>query len=135
MLEQKKNGRGVQVVLTGALCACVVCATILLVGAAGSLGVVRGWIRTEQMQYAALAGMWLGALLGGVFLCVRTKGIPLLCGAVVGGVEVLICLTVGFLTCGAPTGMGVIVRGLTGLAGGILGGILCAMMRTARRRS
>lgn len=135
MLERKKNSRGVQVAFTGVLCAGVVCATVLLVGALASLGVVHGWMQMDQMEYAALVGLWGGALLGGVFLCARTKGVPLLCGAAVGGVEALICLLVGFLVCGAPTGMQVIVRVLAGMTGGVLGGVLYAMLRTARRRS
>lgn len=133
MLERKKNGRGVEVALTCGLCVSAVCAMILLVGVFASLGVVRGWMQTEQMRYAVLVGLWLGAMVGTAVLCVRTKGIPILCGAVVGGAEVLLCVVVGALLFELPSGVGVMLRAAAGLTGGVLGGILCAMTRTARR--
>lgn len=133
MSERTKSNRGVQTVVTLALCAGVMCAAVLLVGAAASYAVVRGWMQTSQFRYAAVIGLCLGAMLGGSILCVRTKGIPILCGVAAGGAETGLCLIIGALCCGVPTGIGVAVRLLAGLAGGALGGILCALLRTVRR--
>lgn len=133
MLERKKNRREVHVAVTALVCLGIVCATVLLVGAVASLGVVQGWMQTDQMQYASLVGLWLAAMLGGIVLCVKTKGVPILCGAIVGGAETLLCVIVGALLVGMPTGMGVVVRALSGLTGGILGGVLCTMARSAKR--
>ncbi len=135
MSERKKSNRGVRgtkPAVTAALCAGVVCAVILLVGSAASCAVTFGWMPMEQIRYAVVLGLWLGALLGGLFLCAKTKWPPILCGIAVGGAEVLLCLILGALFYGIPDGTVIVIRLLAGTAGGVLSGVLCAVARSAR---
>lgn len=133
MSERKKNDREVRW-STVLYCAGTVCGTVLVMGAIASLAVVRGWMQMEQLRYAALVALWAAALLGGILLCVKTKGVPILCGMAVAGAEVLLCLVVGMLWIGTPTGAGVLVRVLASGIGGVLGGVLCASCHAKRRR-
>lgn len=134
MSERKKNSGGARLALVLALSAAVVCGTMLLIGAAASFAVVQGWMQMEQLKYAALAALWLAAMLGGIFLCVKTEGVPILCGMAVGGVQAVTFLIVGIAAFAAPIRAGILFCLLPSLLGGFVGGALCAMTRTAHHR-
>lgn len=114
-------------VLTGAVCALVICALLLL---AASVGISVGVWGEDGVYRLTLSACLVGNLAGGIIAQIRVRGIWVAVGA--SAVFCLLLLTVGVCALNArpfePSGLGL-------MAAALLGGVLAGLLRRGKRRS
>ena len=131
MREQKRKGnRGASVVAAVLLMALAVGVLVLLaVGLLLSCVVLKGGAGLGVLYAGALAALFLAALAGGSFACVRLKSMPLVWSVCVAAGLSLLCLAAGFLTYGSADAGVAVQRVCAAMAGGVAAGILSALIR------
>lgn len=92
-------------------------------------GLVLNGAGIQIIEYGVPAGLFLGALLGGVFACAKLKRAPLLWGVCVGAALTLVCCLAAVAVYDAANWMTLLRRGAAALAGGAAAGVLSALTR------
>lgn len=128
-MQRKKGKRsgGLRVAAGGAITLVIEAVIVVVVGVAAAWMVTKGWLTSQSVLKVGNAALVLAGLGGGVVLCKREKGMPLLWGVVAGGVLSAVCVIGGYLWCGAPGVFG--LRLIMPVVGGVAGGVLTALWK------